>query len=125
MRQPAQHHAVAAAGIQGTHGPLLPGVMAKLAKLGTNVSRMGHAGQMRLLSSLQRTHGNAFVQRVVRQAVDTPSPTFGAAELCVQRQTRPTPTPLPATVPTPSPTDFRIDRVGASTTERIFFARNA
>lgn len=125
VRQPAQHHAVAAAGIQGTPGPLLPGVMAKLAKLGTNVSRMGHAGQMRLLSSLQRTHGNAFVQRVVRQAVDTPSPTFGAAELCVQRQTRPTPTPLPATVPTPSPTDFRIDRVGASTTERIFFARNA
>jgi len=41
------------------------------------------------------------------------------------RRVPPTPTALPATVPPAGATDFRVNRVGTSTTSRIFFARGA
>ncbi len=37
----------------------------------------------------------------------------------------PVPTPLPAAVPAAGPTDFQIDRVGRSTTSKVFFARGS
>jgi outer membrane protein OmpA-like peptidoglycan-associated protein len=37
----------------------------------------------------------------------------------------PTPTPLPVTMPTPGSTDFLIERIGTSTTARIFFGRGS
>ncbi|MGH7391044.1 MAG: eCIS core domain-containing protein [Candidatus Rokuibacteriota bacterium] len=50
----------------------------------------------------------------------TPGPSGARATVVLAP---PTPTPLPAAVPAPGATEFRITRVGTSTTSRIFFAR--